>query len=460
MKKLIIVKKDLINGFLKENTKLKDDKLMYVLHLIIKNTIDKRNQFVSVRDGKVYINLCSELLKQKLGNKYREYFDFWIKRNVIEENPKYSVGKFSKSYSLDEKYLGNYDFHVVTDFTFRQSLKKFKVKCPKGLTFLKKSVDDLDLDIEGAKAKVEELNSNYSNKLSDKKKLSNSRKYFRSQLAINIFEYNEQRSFIQDKSGYRLHTPLTMSNKTLRPYLTIDKKNLVEVDMSACQFYCLLYLLDKNNWKKSKVPFSKYKLFNGYTKYQSTNYISNMFTIIDEIHSSGEFEKYKDLVTGDQFYEHFLKIYQVNKPKATRKRFKKLMVTSLFSKNEAPYAEVKSFQDEFPNIFNLISHIKNNMEVNIDKRHAIMAILLQRIESELIINRVCKRINKENPTFPILTIHDCLVTTIGNEDYFTKILQEEANIFINAIPHTKTKLWLTESKESGIYIKMVNKKIA
>ena len=142
MKKILTVKRDLIDGFLKDNTELKEDKLMYVLHLIIKNTIDKRNQFISVSDGRVYINLCSELLKQTLGNKYREYFDFWIKRNVIEENAKYSVGKFSKSYSLDEKYLGNYDFHFVTDFTFRQSLK-FKKKCTLVLTFLKKWVDKL-----------------------------------------------------------------------------------------------------------------------------------------------------------------------------------------------------------------------------------------------------------------------------------------------------------------------------
>ena len=58
-----------------------------------------------------------------------------------------------------------------------------------------------------------------------------------------------------------------------------------------------------------------------------------------------------------------------------------------------------------------------------------------------------------------MTIHDCLVTTFGNEDCFTKVLKEEANNFIKAIPHTKTKLWIPGRKEPSMYIEMANKKV-
>jgi len=459
MKKILTLKKDLIDSFVKENIKLKEDKLIYVLHLIIMNTLNKRNEFISKTDGRVYINLNSKLLKQKLGNNYKEYFDFWIKRRVIEENPKYSSGNFSKSYSLATKYLDNYELHDVKDFTFRRSLR-FKKGCPNGLAFLKKGIDKLDLNIERAKVIVNRLKPSDDISMSDAKMLKNSRKYIKCQLAINWFE-SQDRAFIIDDSGYRLHTVLTMSNKILRECITIDGKKLLEIDMSSSQFYCLIYLMDINNWNeiinKNNRILNDYKGYN--IKYYTSN--TNMCTIIDEIQASGEFIKYKDLVTGDQFYEHFLKLYQKVYPNATRKRIKQLMIKALFSKNETHCAGVKGlFKSEFPNIYALISFIKRSRDTKETDRHAVMAILLQRIESELILNRVCKRIHKEKPSFPILTIHDCLVTTVGNEDYFTKVLKEEANNFIKAIPHTKTKLWIPEHIESCIYIEMANKKIA
>ena len=55
-----------------------------------------------------------------------------------------------------------------------------------------------------------------------------------------------------------------------------------------------------------------------------------------------------------------------------------------------------------------------------------MSHILQRIESEIMIQNVCKRISLEHPALPIFTIHDSVLTTDGNQEYVAKIIKEEA----------------------------------
>lgn len=58
-----------------------------------------------------------------------------------------------------------------------------------------------------------------------------------------------------------------------------------------------------------------------------------------------------------------------------------------------------------------------------DKR--ILARILQSIESNIIINKVTKRISIEQPELPIFTIHDSVATIQGYEDYVANVIREE-----------------------------------
>ena len=79
----------------------------------------------------------------------------------------------------------------------------------------------------------------------------------------------------------------------------------------------------------------------------------------------------------------------------------------------------KQFKWKFKGIYEMFAAIKR-------KNHRALSHILQRIESEIIIQNVCKRISLEHPTLPIFTIHDSVLTTDGNQEYVINVIEEEA----------------------------------
>ena len=64
------------------------------------------------------------------------------------------------------------------------------------------------------------------------------------------------------------------------------------------------------------------------------------------------------------------------------------------------------------------------------KCHTRLAIKLQRLESDMILRTICKRIISEKPDIPIFTIHDSIMTTDENVNYVKQVMIEEfANRF-------------------------------
>lgn len=128
------------------------------------------------------------------------------------------------------------------------------------------------------------------------------------------------------------------------------------------------------------------------------------------------------MVNTGNFYE---KISEKLYPKAVfvKPKMKEMIFTVFFSRNSfirLPEAKSKvDFRDNFPEIYEIFRQIKV-------KNHRALARILQRIESELIIQNVTKRISVERPDLPIFTIHDSVATTVGNEDYVSTLIKEEA----------------------------------
>ena len=74
-------------------------------------------------------------------------------------------------------------------------------------------------------------------------------------------------------------------------------------------------------------------------------------------------------------------------------------------------------------------------------KHNTLAILLQHLEATLVLQRACKIISQEKPDIPIFTLHDSIITTVGNEKYVHDIL---ANVLLDAIgiaPKLKVERW-------------------
>ena len=78
------------------------------------------------------------------------------------------------------------------------------------------------------------------------------------------------------------------------------------------------------------------------------------------------------------------------------------------------------FRSLFPTVDKVIRRIKYK-----DYRH--LPRLLQKVESDLIIHRVCLRMMLEHPEIPVLTIHDSIMVPSGDASLVQKIMMQEFN---------------------------------
>ena len=150
--------------------------------------------------------------------------------------------------------------------------------------------------------------------------------------------------------------------------------------------------------------------------------------------------KYKKLTSSGKMYEKIMDLVR-NKTGKTidRKKAKEMLFTVFFSKNNffnQGLAWLKRlFAAEYPYVYGLFELIKTEFEDITEAQHGRLACLLQSIESEIILNRICKRIWREgNQQIPIFTIHDSIVTTVGNEKFVAKIMDEELTECIGISP--------------------------
>ena len=72
------------------------------------------------------------------------------------------------------------------------------------------------------------------------------------------------------------------------------------------------------------------------------------------------------------------------------------------------------------------------------------------MESKLILDKCCGRITKERPDLFIITIHDSIVTTKGNEEYIKQVIEEEALNYIGNKPKVEFEYWKNPQKSSVV----------
>jgi hypothetical protein len=102
----------------------------------------------------------------------------------------------------------------------------------------------------------------------------------------------------------------------------------------------------------------------------------------------------------------------------SRKTAKEEFFLYVYGRNRQS-SDVKTlFREEFPNVAAFIKEHKK-------KDHAFLAQLMQAVESNFVINIVCRRLMEFHKDVPVLTIHDSILTTQENVDLVHSILVEE-----------------------------------
>ncbi len=116
---------------------------------------------------------------------------------------------------------------------------------------------------------------------------------------------------------------------------------------------------------------------------------------------------------------------------------KDIVFSVLFSDNRfisQPEAEPKRlFRDMFPAVYEIFRMIKIH-------NPSALAVLLQTIESQLVLGKIVKQIQIERPTIPIFTLHDSILSTEGNEDYCKSVMIELTEKYIGFRPNVKSEI--------------------
>lgn len=430
-----------------------------------------------------YVLLNAEKIRKQGIRKFKNYKDWLISNQVIETDNQYIVGEKSIGYRFSKKYRTSLIVDQIKNRTLIRAYNKGftnrvegRIKQPKLYSwFMGLEIDD-SAAIEFLKEKFEKDKANPKKK--KRRKYGQKTGFKDPQNIYNISKINvekiknKQFFFRIDKTAGRLHTNLTNIVSSVRNFITHKGEKLVTIDIVNCQPLMFTLVLRREFWtspildqvlsvtndtQKTSETFKLlkhmtvkyYSLFNinqlHYAKY--TFLSPPMLSKMHECTEDDDVELYVELVEKGCLYEYmeeelFFSESEVSKEIQNRKDIKDVIFSALFSSNDFLNHKDARPKKEFDRMF---SNVYNKMELIKEGQKNRLAILLQELESKLMLDCAAKRISKEKPSVPIFTVHDSITTTVGNEDYVKHIIIEEFKRNIGIKPKLKTEYWLPEN---------------
>ncbi|ARN77942.1 hypothetical protein BST97_07990 [Nonlabens spongiae] len=470
------------------------DKCAYICSLILMS-----KQYNKDRMDDEYIPLHSTKL-QKVVNDYKACLDYLVECGIIEINHHYIVGEHSKGYRFTRKYDTVAVPFTALKPTFRRKLKQLennRIGYTKHLNYITKWLNsNLKINEELAEQYIN-LNYNLKTQFPDLRDYDQREKKFKkpenqfkfSSLVLERLK-NEDYTYAQDRNVYRLHTNLTNMPSILRNALTYNGKPLISIDIKNSQPYLAILLLvncfrlTRRTKPKTelKIDFGR-KLRETISTFKSSENVgrncrSSTFLDNDDVNSTKSYSKeidnedrvnikdirlkdqstyimlldqpvsqsaididlYIEKVTGGRFYEYLGELFsrELGYEYADRNRVKVEVLKLFFSSNsfisQPDAAAKREFKKHFPTVYKIFSAVKK-------KNKADLAILLQSIESYLMLDVIAKRISKELPHAPIFSIHDSIATTHEYADDVERIMNEELTKAIGIAPRLKREYW-------------------
>ncbi len=433
-------------------------KIYYFLSLIT----DTNDNYRLNDENGGYHKLCSAELKKALGSK-----DFYVIRDLLM-NPADPIievdnswhnpnGGKSSGYCQGYRITSKYNTGEVVFKTIPNKLSKVISKyadkdtsvtdAAPDYTFL---LDQFESNALSFDPKVYDFISNFSQQLLIR--IQNNNPYQIKLLHNLIGRWIYYISQTEDNKlwckvspkNHRLNSSITNLPRILRPFLLFNGESLTCVDVTSSQPYILSSVMQAKFYNESTVGFNLKTIYpelyreliengsidtsNTCVKYYSSNtgytssFISNLsnsssfmwcnfFTApdIDSITNYTQAPFYLD------FYTDLLNRYYTynNIPKRLaqkddREKLKGTMMYVLFDENKGHRnnnLQIQKFQTVYPGVEKWLNQIHSL----IGKKR--FSYLLQRAESYLLLNVICREFNEQHPTAPLITIHDGLFTT-------------------------------------------------
>ena len=455
-------------------------KLEFIIDAILRSRISNRKE---MEDKNLKLTpVCAEIVQRVVDN-YKDYFEFLIATQIIISDGQYKIGEKCTGFAFNEPYNSQKLIEtVVTDHRIKKSVKREMERRDKeweGTTIGYKyftqhwKTDKLDIDVDGAFKCIEALISQkihlipagYSKRVRAEKEArirAVEQDFKQHVLRIKAKNYNYRFSGL----CHRFFNPISNLKRELRNFLTYKGETLVDIDISNSQPFMSLALFNPEFWC-NKSDSKKEQLYFKNILPSIYKYLINNETIINNINSfimlsnssinqySIEFDRFKNLVLAGEFYDYIIRHFEPHFPKRfnTRQRTKVEVLIMLFSdplKHDTPgYEPCLLFKKHFPMIYKLFTSIQslgNNF----------LSTILQRIESFLIIDVVCKQISLLHPHIFYVTIHDNIITNKKNEAIIKEIMRSEIQKWIGFIPPIDSKYLLASKVDFGLNAQLIS----
>ncbi len=357
-------------------------RLLYLIHLILSHKQDNHPGAYSL--------LNSEYLRNVIPHA-GQYLQFLKADNIIEWI-NYSAGRNSRMYRLKKE--GRTEYRVLTDkkliYRIEKNRRNISKRNSKKYPVLNSYIHRVEIDQEKA---IKTVESEYKKRsLTDPVKAEGRRTF---SLAEIEKIYQGQIYIKCNKTNGRLDSNFTRLPGELIPHLTIDGKHLIELDIRNSQ------------------PFFVAPLFNPKPEIKKiiTGFLGQSFTMLSEslqLTKYDDVKLYTSLVTSGEFYQYMMnKFNESGIPYIDREDLKEQIFIIYFGRNGSiRYSKAaRLFLTLFPHVWDLFTIIK---KTDYNK----LSILLQRIESYVILQRVAPRIVQDLQDLPFLTRHDSLLPSV------------------------------------------------
>ncbi|RAJ92693.1 hypothetical protein LX87_05024 [Larkinella arboricola] len=452
------------------------DEFRYLIGLVIELPSSNKGLFDSHEYPYTY--LYSQLLKRVVWD-YQYHLQYLVKVGVLETDGYYSntINRKSKGYRLTAEYRTPVQ---ITEISASKLVKRIERQTTNRNSpaielypDLVKWFDEIEADEEKAHQIRAQLYQENTTKGTRREIEVANLKDASYQYMIEPF-VSRRYKFIVDDSGKRFHSNLTNLKSEFRSCLTYQGQPLVSIDLCNSQPFLASILFTPHfyspvadderltiNQLSEKSQVLLQPVIEEVMQYLVThNTRDTVFPTLSLSFSTpgggpllpmcgkleektgqiDEFLMYSYLVETGQYYEYMQsRIKRANgEADLTRNEVKETTLTTFFAnpKDDRQYFKMhrEAFCQVFPMVYGLFSLLKS-------KQYSTLAILLQNIEAILFLDHIANRISCERPELPIFTLHDSIVTTVGNEEYVETVMQEELQRLTGMKPSFKREYW-------------------
>jgi len=435
----IVVPNKVFQYFDVEGTELPLDKILYAVSLVYEPSYDQ------LEKDERYKRISATDFQWALGNNYKNYMEFLSEEGIIDINHSYEQKEYPKGYAIGSDWDSEPTIVEINDSCLcRKCLKRGDQPKYHTTRCLDRWIYDSDLTLEENVLSHFYPIIDYEVTYSQDSKSAKGRIYD----IITIVKFNNR--FIKahrDATSGRYHSFMTTASKRVRPYFRYKGKELLEIDIRCCQPTLSLILFEDWFYEKESDRMTLKRILeldrlSGQVRGKIDDTILYKISKTLQSVDREQLKFYKALVLEGRLYEWIMEIMETELGQIiTRDEAKESFCFALYSnlQNTVPptardktkkHNEIKKLiVKRLPTLFNVFNQFKA-------LGNEVLPILLQRVESYIIIDRVAKLMPRN---IPFWTVHDSILTLKNFTEEVKKLIEEECYLATGLMPYVRVK---------------------